>query len=318
MTQKYVKVGKRIYSHSSVTRLIKLHPQISEDPEEIIRSLVHNELTKAKNSGWNGPPFNPQFLASIMGIYYEESRELLMSEDAELHLTEDDRLIIRYNPNKPKKRQNFSIAHEIAHTFFPEYGYRYKARHKIGQFNPESEVEFLCDLGASEIIMPTPEFDLDVKNMGISLKSLVELSRRYEASPEATAIRMIRTDLASCALIVLDYSYKPTEKSKIEEMEYQAKYQQKLFDVCARKPPRMKLRVQYSFQAKHFSDYIPKHKSLDKSCPLYEVSVTQRLFQGNTKLNLTKQSSETYVEAMALPGTYKPDLGSSVLVLLFQ
>ena len=314
MKERYVKVGKRTYSHNSVLRLIEHHKQISEDPEEILRNLVREKLTEARSFIWDGPPFDPQILASIIGIPCEKSDKLFRSEDAELHPTEDGKLVIRYNPDKPKTRQNFSIAHEIAHTFFPEYGDQYKARHRIGQFNPENEVEFLCDLGAGEIIMPTPEFDLDVQNIGISLESLEELSKLYEVSPEATAIRMIRTDLFPCALIVLDYNHKPIEESKIE----QEKYQQKLFDDCPWNPPPMQLRVKYSFQAKHFSDYIPKHKSIDKSSALYEVSMTQKPFQGNTTLNLTNQSPEAYVEAMVLPGTHKPNLGSSVLVLLFQ
>ena len=314
MTLKYAKVGKRHYLHNSVLRLVELYEGVSEDPQEIIRNIVKEKLTDARNSGWNGPPFNPQSLASIMGIPCEKSQKLFHSEDAELHPTEDGGLVIRYNPDKPKTRQNFSIAHEIIHTFFPEYGNQYKARHKIGQFNPESEVEFLCDLGASEIIMPTPEFDLDVKNIDISLESLRELSICYETSLEATAIRMIRMNLVPCALMVLDHSYSPTERSKIEE----AKSQPELFHDSPRKSPLMKLRVQYSFHAKHFSDYIPKHKSIDKFCPLYEVSMTREPFQGDITLNLTKQSLEAYVEAMALPGTHKPNLGSSVLVFLFQ
>ena len=314
MKEKYIKVGKRIYSDPSVVHLVKLHREVSQDPEKIIRHLARHEIANARNHGWSGPPFAPQILASIMGIPCEKSEKLFRSEDAELHPIGEGRSAIKYNPNRPKTRQNFSIAHEIAHTFFPEYQDQYKARHKIGKFNPDSEVEFLCDLGAGEIIMPTPEFDLHVQNIGISLESLEELSKLYEVSPEATAIRMIRTDLFPCALIVLDYNHKPIEESKIE----QEKYQQKLFDDCPWNPPPMQLRVKYSFQAKHFSDYIPKHKSIDKSSALYEVSVTQKPFQGNTTLNLTNQSTEAYVEAMVLPGTHKPNLGSSVLVLLFQ
>ena len=314
MTEKHIRVGKRVYTHSSVVRLIKFHPHISEDPEEIIQDLVRSKLAEARNLGWSGPPFDPQFIASMMGIQYEASRELAHSEDAELHRTEGGRLTIKYNPDRPKTRQNFSIAHEIVHTFFPEYGNQYKARHKISRFNPESELEFLCDLGASEIIMPTPEFDLDVKAESISIQSLQEFSKLYEASPEATAIRMISTNLNPCAMMVLTYNHKPKELAEIES----EKNQPNLFNDYPWKSPPMKLRVQYSFQARHFSNYIPKHKSIDKSCPLYKVSVTRKPFRGNTNLNLTNQCPETYVEAMALPGTHKPDLGSSVLALLFQ
>ena len=316
MREKYVKVGKRVYSNVSVVHLMELHREISQDPEEIIRHLARNEIADARNYGLNGPPFDPQILASIVGIQCEELKQLIRSEDAELHPIgkRNTDLIIRYNPNKPKARQNFSIAHEIAHTLFPEYGDQYKADHKIGKFNPDSEVEFLCDLGASELIMPTPEFDLDVKSMGVSLQSLQQLSKLYEASLEATAIRMITTNLDSCAMMVLAYSHKPKELDKIES----EKNQLNLFgDYPSVQPPK-KLRVQYFFPAKHFSAYIPKHKSIEKPSPIHEVSETRQPFQGSITLNLTNQSLEAYVEAMVLPGTHKSDLGSNVLVFLFK
>lgn len=306
MTLKRAKTGKRSYSHNTVLRLIELHKEISEDPEEIIRTLVRSKLEETKNLGWNGPPFDPQILASIMGIRCEPSKELVHSDDAELHPLADGKLMIKYNPDKPKPRQNFSIAHEIAHTFFPEYGDQYKARHKIGQFNPESEIEFLCDLGASEIIMPASEFNPNVKEMGISLKSLRRLSKRYNASQEATAIRMITTNLDYCALMVLGYNYKPSELSQIEN----AKNQPNLL-------PSMKLRVQYSVPAEYFSTYIPKHKSIEESSPLYEVSVTRKPFEGNAILNFTSPTLDTYVEAVALPRTHNATSDARVLVFIF-
>ena len=312
MKRKYVKVGKRIYSHNSIVRLIECHQHISQDPEEIIRKLVRNELAEAKNSGWSGPPFNPRILASIMGIECEESKELTYSEDAELQPTKAKTLVIRYNPDRPRTRQNFSIAHEISHTLFPEYRNQYKPHHKISKFDPDNEVEFLCDLGASEIILPAPEFDLEVRRRGISLESLEELSKLYEASKEASAIRMVATNHHPCAMMVLDYSHKPTELSQIE----QAKHQPNLFNDCFLEMPSMKLRVQFFVSAKQFSDFVPKHKSIDEPSPLYEVSVTQESFQGNFVLDLKGRSLEFYTEAMALPGTH--NLGSRVLAILFQ
>ena len=314
MGRKYVKVGKQIYSHPAVVRLIGLYEQISQDPKEIIRSLLRNRLSEARNSGWRGPAFDPRYLASVMGIRCEESRELTFSEDAELHPTQDGRLVIRYNPDKPKTRQNFSIAHEISHTFFPGYQNQYKARHKVGRFDSSSEVEFLCDLGASEIIMPPPEFDSDVRQLGISLKSLKELSIRYEASREATAIRMIRTDLCSCALLVLDYNYRPAELPEIENKDIQ----QPLIGDSSWWLPFKKLRVEYFVSSKRFSKFIPKHISIDESCPLYDVSVTKDEFRGNICLELNNQILEFYAEAMPIPGTYDTDFGARILVFLYQ
>lgn len=315
MKQRYFKVGKRVYSNPAVVDLVELHGEVSQDPEEIIRHLARNEIADARNYGLSGPPFDPRILASVMGIQHEESKQLIRSEDAELQpIAKNNRnLIIKYNPDKPKTRQNFSIAHEIAHTLFPEYRDQYKAHHKIGKFNPDSEVEFLCDLGASEIIMPAPEFNRDVEKMGISLKSLERLSKRYNASLEATAIRMITTNFDSCALMVLGYSHKPSELRQIKN----AKNQPNLFSDCPWLPPPMKLRVQYFVPSKYFFSFVPKHKSIEESSPLHEVSVTREPFEGNIILDFKNLTLDTYVEAVALPGTHNADLGSRVLVFLF-
>ena len=313
MKKRYFKIGKKVYSHRSVIQLIDLHSEISEDPEQIIRSLVQDKLTEARKVLWKGPPFNPETLASIMGIQCEASEELTHGDDAELFPAENGRMVIRYNPDKPKTRRHFSIAHEIAHTFFPRYKDQRSARHQVGKFDPENEVEFLCDLAASQIVMPTPEFDLDVKSRGVSLKSLQELSQLYEVSLEAAANRIVPMDIQPCALVVLGYSHKPTEKSEIERLEYQ----QSLFSGYDLELPPMKLRVQYSVHSKRFSAYVPKHKSIDESCPLYQVSVSRNPFHGNAILNFTQPVLDTYIEAMVLPHTHNRESGSRVLVILF-
>ncbi|MCG9129830.1 ImmA/IrrE family metallo-endopeptidase [Candidatus Poribacteria bacterium] len=320
MKGKYVKVGKKYYSHKSVVRLIECHSDICQNPEKIIRKLAQEKLADAKDIAeamgisWDGPPFNPKILASILGILCEKSDELTHSEDAELYPVGNGNMVIRYNPKKPKARQNFSIAHEIAHTLFPGYQDQYKARHWSGKFDPENEVEFLCDLGASEFIMPTPIFDMDVKRMGVSLKSLQELSRRYETSIEATSIRMITTSIESCAMMVLSHSYKPEELDKLER----EKNQLKLFNGFHWEPPSKKLRVQYFFPTENFSAYIPKYKSIEDSCPIYKVSETRHPYQGPISINISNQHIKFYGEAIILPGTHKRGFGSNVLVFLYQ
>ena len=80
----------------------------------------------------------------------------------------------------------------------------------------------------------------------------------------------------------------------------------------------MKLRVEFFVPSKLFSEFIPKHKSIDESSPLFEVSVTQGKFQGNICLDLNNQILEFYAEATSIPGTYDANLGSRVLVFLLQ
>lgn len=314
MKFKCVRVGRRVYSHPLVVGLIECYREISQNPLEIMRRLIRDRLDAAMNLGWSGPPYDPRSFASTMGIASEESKKLILSEDAELHPSSGGKLVIRYNPDRPKTRQNFSIAHEISHTLFPDYQDRFHTRHKVDKYNPHNELEFLCDFGASEIIMPTPEFDSEVQQNGISLKSLKELSTRYEASREASAIRMIRTDLYTFALVVLNFNYRPTDLPEIENKDSQ----QPLIGDSSWWLPFKKLRVEYFDSSKRFSKFIPKHVSIDESCPLYDVSVTKDEFRGNICLDLDKQFLEFYAEAMPIPGTNDADLGSRVLVLLFH
>ncbi len=312
MKRKFVKVGRDVYSHSLVVGLIERYHGISQDPKEIMRSLVRGRLDAARDFGWGGPPFDPRVLASTMGIHAEGSRKLTLSDDAELHPTSNGKLVIRYNPDRPKARQNFSIAHEISHTFFPNYQDQINARYRFETYDPHNELELLCDVGASEIILPSPEFDSDVSQKGISLSSLKSLSTRYEASPEATAIRMIGTSICPCALLVLDFEHKPVELSQIEA----AKYQLSLFDEGPPRTPSTKLRVQYCVSSKRFSTFIPKHKSIDESCALYDVSVNTEEYRGNVRFPLEYQELEFYAEAMAIPSRFDSDLGSRVLAIL--
>ena len=315
MKNKSIRVGRHVYSHPLVVDFIEHHQGISQDPKEIMRSLVRGRLDAARDFEWDGPPFDPRFLASAMGIHAEGSRKLTLSDDAELHPTSDGRLVIRYNPDRPKARQNFSIAHEISHTFFPNYQDEINARYKFETYDPHNELEFLCDVGASEIILPSPEFDSDVSQIEeFHLSSLKSLSTRYEASPEATAIRMIGIAQCPCALIVLDFTHKPVELCQIEA----AKYQLSLFDDGSPGAPPTKLRVQYCVPSKQFSEFIPKHKSIDESCPLYDVSVNKEEYRGNVCLPLEYRELEFYAEAVAIPSTFDSDLGSRVLAILLQ
>ena len=314
MNGKYIKVGRRVYSHPSVIGLIERHHAISQDPKEIMQSLIRIRLDAARDLGWSGPPYDPRFLASTMGIKCQASKNLILSEDAELHPTPDGKLVIRYNPAKPRTRQNFSIAHEICHTFFPEYENQFHARHKIGEYDSHNELEFLCDFGAGEIILPAPMFDSDVYKWDVSITSLERLSKCYEASMVASAIRTIEIARSSCALMMLEHKYKPVELRQIEA----AKYQLRLFDNDSPGAPSTKLRVQFCIPSSRFSSFIPKHKSVDESSPLYEVSVTQKEFQGDICLDLKNQNLEFYAEAVPILSTHDPNLGSRVLAILFQ
>ena len=77
-------------------------------------------------------------------------------------------------------RQQFTIAHEIAHAIFESTGPRCP---KAG-----GELERLCDMLATEILMPRSLF-LEMCDPVISIANLYRLARSFKTSLSATAIR---------------------------------------------------------------------------------------------------------------------------------
>src|SRR5437016_2301924 len=188
-----VRVGGRRYTDPDVISLIKATGFLV-DPRSSVLSQARNLL--AKLSSFDEVPADAikrlTILASIMGITVEPmdiERQRKEKRDAIL-ITTGSRRIILYNPNRPASRVAFSIAHEISHAFFPNSfsGARFRS---ICQSNSKeaNELERLCDLGASELLMPVSAFQRAAAS-GYSLRNVDTLSAAFGSSYEATVFRL--------------------------------------------------------------------------------------------------------------------------------
>ena len=98
---------------------------------------------------------------------------------------------IIYNPAVPRSRLAFSIAHEIIHTFFPNSINGARFRNICASESREAnELERLCDLGASELLMPLNEFQKAFGTTGYSLSAISDLMEIFGSSFEATTFRL--------------------------------------------------------------------------------------------------------------------------------
>ena len=99
------------------------------------------------------------------------------------------RMILRRD--LPESRINFTVAHEICHTFFYERVPEIKfASHAVDQ-----EEERLCNCGAEEILMPALDVRRCAKNEPVSLDVLQMMATRYRVSIAAMLIRLQRLGL---------------------------------------------------------------------------------------------------------------------------
>jgi hypothetical protein len=199
--------------HPSIIALLAAHPG-ETNARNLIRRLARDRIALAKRHGWPGPPFCPKILASLFGIRCKEVQHDIGSEGRILPYP-DGSLWIEYRSGRSKERQRFTIFHEFAHTLFPDFSelvpHRYS--HTRKPFDPEDEFEKLCDIGASEMLLPIPEFHTHIHNAPVvCCETIRDLSALYVASPDATIRRFVEIhETLGCAAVFLtdqkgDYS----------------------------------------------------------------------------------------------------------------
>ena len=276
-----------------------------------IRAKARNAIEQFRATfGDPTMPLDVDALASLLGIGRSDAAPA-HSRDAELVPVGDGRVAIRVNPDQPETRKRFSVAHEISHTFFPNYETktwcRTDARYRRRD-NPEDLLEMLCDIGASELILPAPWFiqDAAVVTTGAGL---VDLARKYAASREATLRRFAESHPGNVAAVFLSWKLKPTQQSTIGNIDQHNLFDEDPVDNARR---AKKLRLDYSIPSPMFAEaghYLPADKSVENDGPLYEAASTGRPSEGECRLDLGPAGGRYRVLAVPI-WTEDGDLGS--------
>jgi Zn-dependent peptidase ImmA (M78 family) len=162
---------------------------------------------------------------------------------------------IFYNPERPSGRIAFSIAHEISHTFFPTTSGGARFREMCDSDSREAnELERLCDLGASEILMPREEFRRE-SGREWSVTSVQRLAQRFGSSFEATLFRLASAHPGTAAAGLLKYRRRKEEQRTIERMQIVVG-QRSLFSVQTHVTAEVP-EPKYRRQSFHMSDGFP-------------------------------------------------------------
>jgi len=167
-----------------------------EDPIESIETRARDAVLQARDNGWNGPPFDPIDLAEKLGLTVEARSDI---PDART-VPRESGLVIQYNPMRPRGRLRFSIAHEIAHSFFPDCADAVRNRGGSKEEVPDDwQLEVLCNIGAAELLMPSGSFP-DLSRQKLTMANLQEIRKKYDVSTEALLIRIVKLSNESCAV----------------------------------------------------------------------------------------------------------------------
>lgn len=244
-------------------------------------------------------PLDMEVLASLRGITKSDSPPV-HSDDAELVPDGQGAIEYRVNPDRPETRQRFSVAHEIAHTFFPDYQTkswcRTDARYRRRD-DPDEFVEMLCDIGASELMMPVAEFTSSVLAVDTA-EQLFALTKTYHASPEAVLRRFAEIHPRAVAALFLSWKLKPTQQATVGNLD-----QMNLFGLDPKQEARRakKLRIDYSIPSNGFRQaghFLPTDKSVENTGPLYTASTSRAGASGECDLDFGQASGRYRVLAI--------------------
>jgi hypothetical protein len=176
-------LATRRWSHPSALLLAA-----EGDPEEVIIRRARELVFRATEAGWTGPPFDPFSLAELQGIDVVPTQSVT---EARISLGESGRLRIDYNPDQPRTRQRYSIAHELAHALLSDVGRqaRFRARGKPRP-GDDWQLELLCNRAAAELLMPIGSMSEPIER-DIGIDDVLEARRTYEVSVEAVVLRLV-------------------------------------------------------------------------------------------------------------------------------
>jgi O-acetyl-ADP-ribose deacetylase (regulator of RNase III) len=168
----------------------------NSDPIELITKKAREEILRAIQAGWQGPPFDPFRLADFLEIPTIPREDVL---DARIIPSGPQRVQIEFNPNRPRGRVRFSIAHEIAHTLFPDCIENVRSRGQtMVARNDDWQLELLCNIAAAEFLMPVGgEID---SSTPVTIDNLVRLQKEFDVSTEAISVRLAKVTLEPCTI----------------------------------------------------------------------------------------------------------------------
>lgn len=293
-------MARRASAEASVAALCAAHDHAGE-PEVLVRRLANQH----REAMGETPPVDLEVVASSVGAHVEWRT----TAEAGSVRWEGNRYVITVSDRDILVRQRFTLAHEIIHTFFMEATGN-RAAHvdsDTATFDSNALEEYLCDVGASELILPTSAVVEMLPSLP-TMDDVLAIAETCEASIEAAARRVVQLTDMPGAVIVLEPKLKPVERRSVSSRRTSPALPGLEPDL-----PVPKLRVRYG--ASEGLDFIPRDKSVDDACPLAAVPPDETIdFVGYTGL----LKRELAVSARLLPVVINGESIDRVVAIAFD
>jgi len=276
------------YWKSPVVRWL-LSSSKASNPETFMRQRAKDLLSA---TGQDSPPFSTRRVALLRKISRIEWAEIRnISELVPIH----GGFFIRINNRVPvfgwdesktegrpsSKFRNFSIAHEVGHTFFYDITLPIPRR-PFNDAGSRAE-ERLCDIFATELLMPEEKFYDDAKRvLGKQehlVKGLIELSTLYKVSTQAVAIRLFELKVLDRGRhVIIKWNWMPNPH----------------------KPQNSKRKLRVEWGAPATFPYIPKYLSTQVNSVFERSSFGNDVVSEKAEIKIGDLKGSYPVEAVAI------------------
>jgi Zn-dependent peptidase ImmA (M78 family) len=136
-------------------------------------------------------------------------RDNLRDDEAGQNIQIGERRIIVVNGRHAIERQRFTVLHEIAHIKLelPSTHVHASTVDQMFGYSKRPREEILCDIFASECLLPRRFFQADVRDRPCSFATVQELAELYQASLAATGSRFATYSESPCCWVLADDRY---------------------------------------------------------------------------------------------------------------
>ena len=260
------------------------------DPVEAMRRAASRLLAESEVTA---APTDLELVGSFRGV----------TQVAEAAMEESGRLLpvpggyrIEVNASQSRGRQRFSHAHEIGHLLVPTYCQEPKRRDDstTGEYRPKEEEEFLCDVAATEILMPVRIFRSAVSGREAGVRVLSDVASNFEVSLEAAGVRLAQNAADELAVIVWEETLK---SSQSRQMETQA-----ALPGMEEFQPQPRLRIRFGATSADLRDcFFPPEKSAEDGCLVCTCLDTEGVVRGECNLPTGRGAKRFWTESVRAP-----------------
>ena len=149
-----------------------------------------------KNPAIKRDNINLRDLKKIIGLRnINDITEEQLNASALLRMTKDGFSIAYSNSEKNKGRRNFSIAHEIGHTYFYDINKLPNTNLPIELMDLD-EIETLCDTFATNLLMPKERMlKINISKLDFNFNTIHGIADKFETSIESSFYRIAELQL---------------------------------------------------------------------------------------------------------------------------